>query len=106
MRHLPVACTLLVLTVSALNAESSAQHLLEEKLHASLQALDAQLPGVMGVATIDLTSGRIFVYNGEAVFPTASTIKIPIMAQMFREKIDLEKQVTVQPADAVGGAGH
>jgi beta-lactamase class A len=86
-------------------AESSVQHLLESKLFARIQQIDDKLPGVLGVATIDLTSGRIFVYNGEAVFPTASSIKIPIMVQMVRARVDLDQSVTLTPADAVGGSG-
>lgn len=86
-------------------AESSVQHLLEAKMHNRIKAVDDALPGALGVATIDLTSGRIYVYNGEAVFPTASAIKIPIMVQMFRAKVNLEERITLQPSDAVGGSG-
>ncbi len=107
MMHSPLLrLSVALFCLAGLRAESAVQHLLEDKLHARLQELDGKLAGVVGVATIDLTSGRIFVYNGEAVFPTASTIKIPIMAQMFRERIDLNQRVTVDPKDAVGGAGH
>src|SRR5215831_700114 len=84
-------------------AESPVEVLLEGKMFARIKALDERLAGVLGVATIDLTSGRVFVYNGEAIFPTASSIKIPIMAAMFKTVRDFDEKVTVQPVEAVGG---
>ena len=41
----------------------------ELKQSAKIKAVNDSLNGVLGVATIDLTSGRVFVYNGDAVFP-------------------------------------
>ena len=86
-------------------AESPVQHLLESKMYAQIHALDQSLSGVMGVAAIDLTSGRIFVYNGDAVFPTASSIKIPILVEMMHAVKDLDASITLQPAESVGGSG-
>jgi beta-lactamase class A len=98
-------------TISVARAESAVQRLLEDKLlFGRIKALDAELGGVLGVATIDLASGRIFVYNGEAAFPAASVIKIPIMMEMFRQisagRINPDRQVTLTPADSVGGSGN
>lgn len=100
----------ILFTASTLHADSAVQRLLEDKLlFGKIKALDGSLGGVLGVATIDLTSGRIFVYNGEAVFPAASVIKIPIMAEMFRQiklgRIRAGDQVRLTPSDAVGGSG-
>jgi beta-lactamase class A len=94
------------LCAALLQADSPVQHLLELKMYARIKAADEQLRGVLGVATIDLTSGRIFVYNGEAVFPTASSIKIPIMVEMFHTVKDLDEKITIQPREAVGGSGN
>lgn len=100
--------TMGVLAALALRGETDVTHLLELKQHARIQALDDKLNGVLGVATIDLTSGRIFVYNGDAVFPTASSIKIAIMIELFRQersgKFHFSDVVTVQPGDDVGGS--
>jgi beta-lactamase class A len=93
-----------------LRAETSVQHLLENKMFAQLREYDAGMRGALGVATIDLTSGRVFVYNGEAVFPTASSIKIPILAEMFRQasagKFNMSDPVALTEKDAVGGSGN
>jgi len=83
--------------------------LLERKTLARLAAFDAQLDGVMGVAAIDLATGREFAYHGDTVFPQASSIKIPIMVQMFKAAasgaVNLDELVTVAPAEYVGGSG-
>ena len=71
---------------ASLRAETAAQRLLEDKLlYGKVEAAAHAIHGVLGVAAIDLTSGRVFVFNGEAEFPTASTIKIPIMVELFRQ---------------------
>jgi beta-lactamase class A len=68
------------------------------------------LTGVLGVAAIDLKTGRMLQYNGDAVFPQASSIKIPIMIEVFRAvragKLSLDTSVTLDGKDAVGGSGH
>lgn len=83
--------------------------LLEMKQLARIKAVDDALDGVLGVATIDLTSGRVFAYNADAVFPTASSIKIPIMIQVFRDekagKFSFADKVTLGPKDNAGGSG-
>jgi beta-lactamase class A len=98
-----------VLFSPAMWGETAVQHLLEDKMFSRIRDYDAALRGSLGVATIDLTSGRVFVYNGEAVFPTASSIKIPILVEMFRAvkrgEFQLSDRITIQPSDAVGGSG-
>ncbi len=91
-------------------AETGAQRLLEDKLFDRIKAIDARCSGVIGVATIDLTSERLFVYNGETVFPSASTIKIPIIVEAFRRAaagaFPINERFTLQPSESVGGSGQ
>jgi beta-lactamase class A len=98
----------MVVICGAAVAETAVNHLWELKQYAKIRAVDEGLNGVLGVATIDLNSGRVFVYNGEAQFPTASSIKIPIMIQMFRDaragKFAWTDQVTLGAKDNVGGS--
>ncbi len=65
-------------------AETTVADLFEAKTLARIAAADTQLDGVLGVAAIDLTTGRTLAYHADAVFPTASTIKVPIMIQLYR----------------------
>ena len=104
-RSLPVL--FLALTAAA---QTLPTDLLELKLRARLQKIDERLNGVLGVAAIDLTSGRTFEFHGDAVFPTASTIKVPILIEMFRlaraGEFKWSDSLTLEPSDSVGGSGH
>jgi len=101
----------LVLAVPAAVAQSMPGEVLEQKLRDRLRAYDRDLNGVLGVAAIDLTSGRLIVHNGDTVFPTASTIKVPILIEMFRlarttSEFKMADSVTLQPKETVGGSGR
>jgi beta-lactamase class A len=86
------------------------QRLLEDKqLFERVNAIAERMHGPVGVATIDLTSGRVFVFNGDVEFPTASTIKIAIMSEVFRQargrQIQPDRETSVTPDQAAGGDG-
>ena len=99
----------LLLACGAAVSESDVGRLWEIKQEAKIKAVDEGLNGVLGVATIDLTSGRVFTYNGDAVFPTASSIKIPIMIRVFRDvhegRLSFDQKFTLGPKDNAGGSG-
>src|SRR5947207_162307 len=67
-----------------LNAQSSLaqqtppqkEHLLFQKLDATIQSESRNLDGVLGVYVLDLTNGNTISLNADENFPTASTIKI------------------------------
>ena len=65
--------------------------------------------GVMGVAAIDLESGRTIVVNGETRFPTASTIKTAVMLEAHHQdaegKLRLDATYTLDESAKVGGSG-
>lgn len=88
----------------------TAPELFEQKLMARLRALDNQLDGVLGVAVVDLSTGHAFSYHGDTVFPQASSIKIPIMAEMYRAErageFRFSDAVTLTRKDYVGGSGE
>lgn len=83
---------------------------LEQKLMARIRAYDQSINGVLGVAIVDLDNMHILQYNGEGVFPQASSIKIPIMMEVFRAaragKLKLTDSVSLDKQDSVGGSGH
>lgn len=113
MRNFAIAAAAALLAagvaLSAADAALDVTRLWEIKQLARIKAVDDALDGVLGVATIDLTSGRIFTYNADAVFPTASSIKIAIMIQVFRDerarKFAFGDKVTLGPKDNAGGSG-
>ena len=83
--------------------------LLQEKLLSDIRDYDEKFGGALGVVAIDLTTGETISYHGEAVFPQASSIKIPIMIQMFRAesegKLRFSDTVTLTAKDAADGGG-
>jgi len=59
--------------------------LLWKKLETRIEEIATRLDGVMGVAILDLTDGRILLRNADRVFPTASSIKIAILLELYRQ---------------------
>ena len=70
---------------------SRKKDLLWNKLAQNIEALDRQFNGAVGVAILDLTDGREWMYQADEVFPTASTIKLAILADLFHQE-DLARQ--------------
>jgi len=59
--------------------------LLWKKLDERVEDIAARLDGVMGAAILDLTDGRILLRNADRVFPAASSIKIAILLEFYRQ---------------------
>jgi beta-lactamase class A len=82
---------------------------LKTKFDHRLQEITAQLDGVMGYAVLDLTSGERLGHLEHAVFPTASTIKIAIVYELFKQadegRIHLDQMIALDRTKAVGGSG-
>jgi beta-lactamase class A len=83
--------------------------LLWNKLQATLQAQIANFSGVAGIAIQDLKGGLQLAIHGDELFPTASTIKVPILMQLLRRaqagELDLQERIRIEPAMQVGGSG-
>jgi beta-lactamase class A len=54
-----------------------------KKLERRVEEIAGRLDGVMGVAILDLTDGRVLLHNGDRVFPAASSIKIAILLELY-----------------------
>jgi beta-lactamase class A len=82
---------------------------LKAKLEHRLQEIAAQVDGVMSYAVLDLTSGDRFGHLERNVFPTASTIKLAIVYELFKQvdegKVRLDQTIALDRAKAVGGSG-
>jgi beta-lactamase class A len=85
--------------------------LLWKKLDARVEQISARLDGVMGVAILDLTDGRVLLRNADRVFPAASSIKLAILLELYRQdheartgaqgKAKLDDIYTFNPKDLV-----
>ena len=81
---------------------------LASKLRARVQAVDTHLDGVLGVYVEDLSSGSLVELRADELFPTASSIKLAVLYELYRQadegRIDLA-EVTRPPLPRVAGTG-
>jgi beta-lactamase class A len=87
------------------NTAAAKQQVLWQKLAATVADVDRKLDGVLGVAILDLNSGQKFELRAAEVFPQASSIKIAVLAELYRQaqtgKLKLTDLYTVQASDLV-----
>jgi beta-lactamase class A len=113
---LAVALVAPVAATSQDNADSirDKQDVLWSRMESSIQGIVQQADSVIGVAILDLTDQRSFYLNADAVYPTASTIKIAVLAELYRQDeraasggrgAKLADLYTVDAKDSVGGEG-
>jgi beta-lactamase class A len=90
-------------------AAQEKEQVLWQKLEATISGVDRSLDGVLGVAILDLTTGQKYFLHADEVLPTASSIKIAILAELYHQaqqgKIKLGDLYTLQSADLVAGSG-
>jgi len=104
LRHIFVLLALLVFA-GAQETALVKQKVLWQKLEASIAEVDRNLDGVMGVAIEDLTTGQKYQLRESEVFPQASSIKIAILAELYRQaqqgKLKLTDVYKVRASDLV-----
>lgn len=75
----------------------------------TLQEAVSQVPGVVGVAARHLKTGQSIECNADETFFTASTFKVPILAELYRQvdagTLDLSQRVELTDALRVPGSG-
>lgn len=69
----------------ARSSERAKLDLLWAKMSSAVARADQELSGAMGVAIRDLTGDREFLLNADELFPTASSIKVLILAELFHQ---------------------
>lgn len=74
-----------------------------------LDQIEQDFSGQIGFAAKNLATGETVERNGGVSLPTASVIKVPILAEVYRQaaagKIGLDQRLTMQASDIVGGSG-
>jgi beta-lactamase class A len=108
----------LVLATSAFGQQKPAPapgdtpgNLFWKKLETRVREIADKFDGVIGVAILDLTDGGIFSLDADRVFPTASSIKIAVLLELYRQdqetrsgskgKARLDDAYTFDPKDLV-----
>jgi beta-lactamase class A len=90
------------------------QDLLWSRMEDSIRRIVLETDAVIGVAIVDLTDQRSFFLHADEVFPTASTIKIAVLSELYRQNeratagsaagAKLGDLYTVDAKDVVGGS--
>ena len=70
---------------------ASKQEMLWTKLEARVGEIATRLDGVMGVAILDLSGGRLLLRSADEVFPAASSIKLPLLVELYRQEQQARK---------------
>lgn len=86
-------------------APSEKQRGMRNKLEETIKDVDRKLDGYVGVAILDLTNGDTVLYHADEVFPTASTIKVALLTELYKQaqdgKLNLNDVYTVRATDDV-----
>lgn len=107
-----LTCLALLLAVSAAQTNSGQpapsaekRQVLWQKLESTIHDVDQHLDGVAGIAIEDLTTGDHFFLHENEVFAQASSIKIAVLAELYRQAqngtLKLTDLYTVQASDLV-----
>lgn len=105
-----VVLTSLMVSVAAAAAQEPAKRSeLREKTQKQLTEIAERLDGVMGYVIVDLESGERFERLGGETFPLASTIKLAILYELFKQadegRLKLDEVRALDRRHAVGGSG-
>jgi beta-lactamase class A len=102
---------LLLASLAATPTPTSPQEkeaVLWSKLEERLRSVERALDGVLGVWVKDLKTGRTIELRANEVFPTASSIKLAVLYELYRQveeaRLDLS-EVTRPPLPRVRGGG-
>jgi beta-lactamase class A len=108
LRRVFVAVALLVFGALATRADAFMPGPLGA-LQTELSTMSMHAPGNVGIMVEDLATGLSTSVNAYAQMPAASTIKIPVMVEVFKRlengDFDLNRKVTLQASDRDWGSG-
>jgi beta-lactamase class A len=95
--------------LAPLGAQPAQRAILAQKLRAELQQIAQETRGVVGAQVIDLVTGERIGVNDTLTFPQGSTIKVPLLIELYRQdeigQLKLTTRVPVRLADRTGGDG-
>ncbi|MDQ2866207.1 MAG: class A beta-lactamase-related serine hydrolase [Candidatus Eremiobacteraeota bacterium] len=78
-------------------------------LRGELHKLASRFPASSAVEVMDLSTGYSAAYNAGASMPAASTIKVPVMVEVFRQleagRFDLHRRIELLASDKDYGSG-
>jgi beta-lactamase class A len=109
MRHGILLFTALASATEPALAQAPHREILRSKLEKELRQISDSFPGAMSIQFVDLTDGTRIGVNEQLVFPQGSSIKIPILVELFRQAESrpgiLRERQRVTPATRTAGSG-
>jgi beta-lactamase class A len=105
------AAALSAIALGAWSAHASAdtREALKAATASRLEQIARGVDGVLGYAVVELTSGQRFERLADEAFPAASTIKLAILYELFKQADDrtirLDEPRAIEPRQMVGGDG-
>lgn len=111
LRPLAGAALAAALATASLHAQQEPAKRVElrEKTRTQLAAIAGGLDGVMGYVIVDIQSGERFERLAGETFPLASTIKLAILYEMFKQaeegRLSLDESRPLDRRHVVGGSG-
>ncbi len=89
-------------------APAEKQKLLWQKMESEIHQVDRRLDGVMALAVMDLTSNEQLLVHADEVMPQASSIKIIVLAELYKQaeegRLKLTDEYIVRQEDMVPGS--
>ena len=106
LSFIPAFTTLLFLfSIAQAQQPPQKSKILWEKMDRNIQDVTRNVDGVMGVVIKDLATNQTLSIFPDEVFPTASSIKIAVLAELYHQvqqgKLKLTDMYTVQKSDLV-----
>jgi beta-lactamase class A len=112
MNKFTATIILVVLGASASPAaptQSRFPAVLDAKFQAEVRDAEAGLDGVLGLALKDLKTGKTFLINEREIFPQASSIKIAVLLEVFKQaeegRLKLDEFLDLEESRKVAGSG-
>ena len=109
-----MACCLLLLelttaTLTGQTTTDAKSTALRQAIERKLQTIAESVDGVMGYEIVDLTGGARFGRLQDEMFPTASTVKLAILYELFKQadegQLRLDEVRALDARHRVGGSG-
>jgi len=104
-----ILCSFAQLGPHTSHAQPAQRAILAEKMRTDLRRIADETRGVVGAQVIDLVTGERIGVNDTLTFPQGSTIKIPLLIELFRQdaagQLSMATRVPVRKADRTGGSG-
>ncbi len=90
-------------------AQSRFPAVLDAKFQAAVGGIEANLDGILGLALKDLKTGKTLLINEREVFPQASSIKIAVLVEVFKQaeegRLKLDEFIALEDGRKVEGSG-